>query len=78
LAIVATRNAGADLGHLVQTVPKTRRIDAQVFTGCGHGSLPYVAEVLMPLATNLFLTVWSEQSAPQPDQPVKKILNINP
>jgi len=32
----------------------------------------------MPLATNLFLTVWSDQSAPQPDQPVKKILNLTP
>ena len=40
LAVVSARNAWADLGHLVQAVPKARRIDAQVFTGCGHGSLP--------------------------------------
>ena len=34
LAIVATRNAGANLRHLYQTVPQPIRIDPQVFSWC--------------------------------------------
>ena len=36
LAVVATRNAGADLGHFHQAVPQPVAVDPQVFTGCCH------------------------------------------
>ena len=58
LAIVAARDAGADLGHLHQTVPQALAIDFQVFTGCGHVVSPLLAGQ-QTLAIGYILTVWS-------------------
>ena len=43
LAVVAPRDARTDLGHLLQAVPKTCGIDAEVFPMGGHRLLPVVA-----------------------------------
>ena len=40
LAIVAARDAGADLGHLHQTVPKAVCVDLHVCGWRGHGGSP--------------------------------------
>ena len=63
LAVVAASNSGADPGHLIKTVPQPRGIDPLIgpdgWRVCWHGGLSGAAGVLMPLAANLFLTVWS-------------------
>ena len=40
LAIVTARHTGTDLGHLHQAVPQAVAVNLEVFTRCGHVSLP--------------------------------------
>ena len=54
LAVVPARDAGADLGHLHQAVPKPFAVDTQIFTGGWHGAL-------LHLGRDLGLTNWSKQ-----------------
>ena len=36
LAVVATRNSRADLGHFHQAIPKPLAVDLKILSGCGH------------------------------------------
>ena len=59
LAVAAPGHPRPDQCHLLKAVPKTRGINADILARCGHSFSPRTAGVLMPLAANLFLTVWS-------------------
>ena len=49
LAVVATGDTGAHLGHFHQTVPQSRGVDAEVRSGCWHGFvLPVVGLLTGP------------------------------
>ena len=53
LAVVASRHAGADLGHFHQGIPQTVGINLEVLSGRGHRSL--LCHRLRPCC---FFTIW--------------------